>query len=111
MYTRLLLLLVVLTAHPVSSILAPRATLPPDVRFQNGPKVGERVPDVTIVDDQGRPVSIRELAPGQYTVMTLGCLTLPPFLANVPSSETVERHYADTGVKFFYVYKPLAHAT
>ena len=75
MFKRLLLLLVVLAAAPVNSSLAQGALLPPDVRFQNGPKVGERVPDVTIVDDQGRPVSIRELAQGQYTVMTLGCLT------------------------------------
>ncbi len=75
MFKRLLLLLVVLAAAPVNSILAQGALVPPDVRFQNGPKVGERVPDVTIVDDQGRPVSIRELAQGQYTVMTLGCLT------------------------------------
>ena len=75
MFKRLLLLLVVLAAAPVNSILAQGALLPPDVRFQNGPKVGERVPDVTIVDDQGHPVSIRELAQGQYTVMTLGCLT------------------------------------
>ncbi len=75
MFKRLLLLLVVLAVAPVNSILAQGALLPPDVRFQNGPKVGERVPDVTIVDDQGRPVSIRELAQGQYTVMTLGCLT------------------------------------
>ncbi len=75
MFKRLLLLLVVLAAAPVNSILAQGALLPPDVRFQNGPKVGERVPDVTIVDDQGRPVSIRDLAQGQYTVMTLGCLT------------------------------------
>ena len=75
MFKRLFLLLVVLAAAPVNSILAQGALLPPDVRFQNGPKVGERVPDVTIVDDQGRPVSIRELAQGQYTVMTLGCLT------------------------------------
>ena len=75
MFKRLLLLVVVLAAAPVNSVLAQGALLPPDVRFQNGPKVGERVPDVTIVDDQGRPVSIRELAQGQYTVMTLGCLT------------------------------------
>ncbi len=75
MFKRLLVLLVLLAAAPVNSILAQGPLLPPDVRFQNGPKVGERVPDVTIVDDQGRPVSIRELAQGQYTVMTLGCLT------------------------------------
>ncbi len=75
MFRRMLLFLVVLAATPVNTILAQGALLPPDVRFENGPKVGERVPDVTIVDDQGRPVSVRELAQGQYTVMTLGCLT------------------------------------
>jgi cytochrome oxidase Cu insertion factor (SCO1/SenC/PrrC family) len=71
----MLFLLAALAVFPMNSILAQGALLPPDVRFENGPKVGELVPDVTIVDDQGRPVSVRELAQGQYTVMTLGCLT------------------------------------
>ncbi len=75
MFRRMLLPAVVLVACPVSLVLAQGPLLPPDVRFENGPKVGEMVPDVTIVDDQGRPVSVRELAQGQYTVMTLGCLT------------------------------------
>ena len=45
-------------------------------RFDVAPEVGELIPDVTIVDDQGNSVNIRELA-GQspYTVLTLGCLT------------------------------------
>ena len=75
MIRRMLFLLAALAVFPINSILAQGALLPPDVRFENGPKVGEMVPDVTIVDDQGRPVSVRELAQGQYTVMTLGCLT------------------------------------
>ncbi len=75
MFRRMLLLLAALAVSPMNSILAQGALLPPDVRFENGPKVGEMVPDVTIVDDQGRPVSVRDLARGQYTVMTLGCLT------------------------------------
>ena len=75
MFRRMLFLLAALVVFPMNSILAQGALLPPDVRFENGPKVGEMVPDVTIVDDQGRPVSVRELAQGQYTVMTLGCLT------------------------------------
>ena len=75
MIRRMLFLLAALAVFPMNSILAQGALLPPDVRFENGPKVGEMVPDVTIVDDQGRPVSVRELAQGQYTVMTLGCLT------------------------------------
>ncbi len=75
MIRRMLFLLAALAVFPMNSILAQGALLPPDVRFENGPKVGEMVPDVTIVDDQGRPASVRELAQGQYTVMTLGCLT------------------------------------
>jgi len=40
------------------------------------PNVGEQIPDLTIVDDQGTPVNIRELAGrAPYTVLTLGCLT------------------------------------
>ena len=48
----------------------------PDVRFVGAPEVGEQISDVTIVDDQGNPVNIRELASqNPYTVLTLGCLT------------------------------------
>jgi len=49
---------------------------PPDARFVVAPEVGEQISDVTIVDDQGNPVNIRELASqSPYTVLTLGCLT------------------------------------
>ena len=45
-------------------------------RFDVAPEVGEQIPDVTIVDDQGNPVNIRDLAgKSTYTVLTLGCLT------------------------------------
>lgn len=48
----------------------------PMPRFDVAPQVGEQIPDVTIVDDQGNPVNIRELASeSTYTVLTLGCLT------------------------------------
>ena len=48
----------------------------PDARFVEAPGLGERVPDITIVDDQGNPANIRELARRTpYTVLTLGCLT------------------------------------
>ena len=49
---------------------------PPDMRFVGVPEVGEQISDVTIVDDRGNPVNIRELASqSPYTVLTLGCLT------------------------------------
>jgi hypothetical protein len=43
--------------------------------IENGPKVGERLPDLTIVDDMGSPVNIREITEGSYSVLVLGCLT------------------------------------
>jgi hypothetical protein len=40
-----------------------------------GPKVGEMVPDLTILDDAGNPVSIRGISKDNYSVFVLGCLT------------------------------------
>ena len=48
---------------------------PPQVRFESAPQVGDLIPDITIVDDQGNPVKLRDITFGQYTVITLGCLT------------------------------------
>ena len=75
MLKRKLSLLAILAVAPVNLVLSQGALLPVDVRFESGPKVGELVPDVTIVDDQGNSVVLRELTQGGYTVMTLGCLT------------------------------------
>ena len=41
----------------------------------DAPKVGEALPDITIHDDLGNPVNIRELAGENYKVLVLGCLT------------------------------------
>jgi len=41
----------------------------------DAPKVGEMLPDITIHDDLGNPVNIRELAGENYKVLVLGCLT------------------------------------
>jgi hypothetical protein len=47
-----------------------------DTRFMNTvPDIGEQIPDISIVDDQGNPVNMRDIATGQYTVLTVGCLT------------------------------------
>jgi hypothetical protein len=42
-----------------------------------GPKVGDQLPDLTIVDDLGNPVALSEITGDgeNYTVLTLGCLT------------------------------------
>ena len=47
----------------------------PEARFDAAPQLGEMVPDLEIVDDEGNPVRLRELTQGHYTVLTLGCLT------------------------------------
>ncbi len=39
------------------------------------PEIGEPLQDLTLVDDQGNPANIREIARNQYTVFVLGCLT------------------------------------
>ncbi len=39
------------------------------------PQIGEPLQDLTLVDDQGNPANIRELARDQYAVFVLGCLT------------------------------------
>jgi hypothetical protein len=47
-----------------------------DTRFRDiVPDIGEQLPDISIVDDQGNPVNMRDITTGQYTVLTLGCLT------------------------------------
>ena len=67
-----LLLAGILHASPVLA----QVMTPPDARFLAiAPQIGDMVPDLEIVDDKGNPVSLRELTQGQYTVLTLGCLT------------------------------------
>ncbi len=45
-------------------------------RFDAAPQLGDKIADLTIVDAEGQPVSIRDLASrSPYTVLTLGCLT------------------------------------
>ena len=39
------------------------------------PQIGEAFPDITIHDDLGNPVNLRELANENYKVLVLGCLT------------------------------------
>ncbi len=49
---------------------------PPMAMFEAyAPKVGERLPDISVHDDLGNLVNIRELANENYKVLVLGCLT------------------------------------
>ena len=59
-----------------TSALQAQMQAPPTVAFEAmAPKVGEALPDITIYDDLGNPVNIRDLAPENYKVLVLGCLT------------------------------------
>ncbi|MBT3268726.1 hypothetical protein HN371_16345 [Candidatus Poribacteria bacterium] len=70
--------------------------------------IGRPLPDVTVVDADGRPFTLSALR-GSYSVVTFGCLTWPPFLRNVSRVDTVYRDYAPKGVRDYYVYRRLAH--
>ena len=49
---------------------------PPWPPFEKyAPQIGEALPDITIHDDLGNPVNLRELANENYKVLVLGCLT------------------------------------
>jgi cytochrome oxidase Cu insertion factor (SCO1/SenC/PrrC family) len=67
-------LVLILAALLQTGVAAAQGT-PPQVRFESAPQVGDMVPDLTIVDDQGDPANLRDFTRGHYTVMTLGCLT------------------------------------
>ena len=41
----------------------------------DAPKIGEQLPDISIHDDLGNLVNIRDLAGENYKVLVLGCLT------------------------------------
>ena len=66
---------VILTISRAPASVAFAQGTPPDVRFELAPKIGDMIPDLTLVDDQGNPANLRDVTRGHYTVMTLGCLT------------------------------------
>ncbi|MCA9083885.1 MAG: redoxin domain-containing protein [Planctomycetaceae bacterium] len=72
------------------------------------PLIGDPLPDVTIYDIDGQPFPLSGLR-GHYTVLTFGCLTCPPSIWNIAGLEAVHKDYAAKGVRFFFVFKALAH--
>ena len=69
-------LLVGLLLYLGSNTAFSQTNLPLMERFETfAPKVGEPLPDITVHDDLGNPVNIRELADENYKVLVLGCLT------------------------------------
>lgn len=72
------------------------------------PLVGEPLPEVELFDIDGKPFSTASMK-GHYTVLTFGCLTCPPSIWNIRGLEAVERDYGPKGVKFYFIFKSLAH--
>jgi hypothetical protein len=66
----------ILTVQSGSLFAQARKVPPPLPEFEAlAPKIGEQLPDLTIFDDAGNPVNIRELPGDNYKVLILGCLT------------------------------------
>ena len=75
MHSRTAPLLLILAGLLQTGLVAAQGT-PPQVRFETAAaQVGELIPDLTIVDDQGNPAKLRDITRGHYTTITLGCLT------------------------------------
>lgn len=76
--------------------------------LRSKPLVGDPLPDVTVYTTDGMPFKTSDLR-GHYTVLTFGCLTCPPSMWNISGLEAVNQDYAPKGVRFFFIYKALAH--
>jgi len=74
----------------------------------SGLEIGKAFPLVRIVDAAGKAFSTEQLK-GHYTVLVGACLTCPAFLNSYAGVEAVQRDYASKSVKFYYVYRALAH--
>ena len=75
MRLRITPLFLILAGLLQTSLVVAQGT-PPQVRFaEDAPKVGDLVPDLTLVDVQGNPANLRDITRGHYTTITLGCLT------------------------------------
>ena len=73
-----------------------------------GISLGDALPDLTVHDAQGLPFPLQNLY-GKYAVIVFGCMTCPVFLARASGYEAVFRDYSPKGVRFYFVYKSLAH--
>lgn len=67
------------------------------------------IPDANAVTDQGKPIKLRELCEGKFTILASGCLTCPEFHKSYPEIEAARIDYGSNKVQFFYFYKSLRH--
>ncbi|MGJ8643238.1 MAG: hypothetical protein ACSHX9_07510 [Luteolibacter sp.] len=67
------------------------------------------LPDLDAYSAEGKPLKLRELCQGKYTVLSSGCLTCPQFHQTYPEIEAANADFSELGVQFFYFYKSLRH--
>ncbi len=72
------------------------------------PHLGTEMPSVQVYTSDGKAFDTSQIK-GHYTVLTFGCLTCPPSMWNIAGLEAVQRDYGPKGVKFYFIYKALAH--
>ena len=53
----------------------PGGYIRPHVRFEMAPEIGDRLPDIMVVDRKGNPMNLRDITGDHYTVLVAGCLT------------------------------------
>jgi hypothetical protein len=75
---------------------------------KQSPTIGEPFPALTVYTPDGKEFNTSSLR-GNYTVISFGCLTCPPFMRKVPAQEAVYRDYGPKNVRFYFTYKALAH--
>lgn len=105
--TSMMVILLAMTAWPADA-QAQRMREREQDFMTSRPLVGDAIPDVTVHSADGTAFKTSDLR-GHYTVLTFGCLTCPPSIWNIAGLEAVQRDYGPKGVKFFFVYKSLAH--
>lgn len=79
-----------------------------DLFLKTAPVLGDKFPHLQIYSSDGQPFDTASID-GHFAVFTFGCLTCPPSIWNIPELEAVSHDYAPKGVKFYYVFKSLAH--
>ncbi len=68
-----------------------------------------QLPDTDAFTADGKPIKVRDLVKGKYTVLKTGCLTCPEFLRAYAELEATAKDYADKDVQFYYVFQSLRH--
>ncbi len=95
------------TSQPApETVLSPTST--PAAETDTHPK--RALADLTVLKPDGSEVNLRSLvANSKFTVLCLGDLTDAAFLKHCRDIEAAARDYKNNGVRFFHIYRHLAH--